>query len=528
MQSGMRRYLLALAVVGTLAVGIAIGVLISQIAKVRRSTDGLADLHPLAVPSPVALSNSFSRIAEQMEPAVVNINTETTVQISGRGLGSEGGEPFDDLFNRFFSHRQPGQQPERYQRRSLGSGVIFDPRGYVLTNYHVVMQQGSDKPVDRIEVYLHGDDGTKYQARIIGADKWTDLAVIKIDAGRNLKAAQFGDSSAVKVGDWVLAIGSPFGLDSTVTAGIISAMGRNLEGEIEPGVQGQFKRFIQTDAAINPGNSGGPLVNMEGQVIGINTAIATNKGSNDGVGFAIPSSTARAIYQSLITSGKVERGAIGVTFMDQSNPALLRSFGAEHGVVVNNVEPGSPAERSGLKMGDVILAINGQPINSGNDLVQIVSGSQIGSKVRVELLRDGKRLTTNVEVADRNRIVAQQQAGLSPGGNENRNTPEEAGGVLGMSVRNLSPEQAVQIAKSLHLPKPQGVLVSQIVPEGFGADLSVRAGDIILSVNHQPVYSLKDFIQVQSTLRPGQDVLLLVARNSGRSFTTMFLADTLH
>ncbi|MGA8183705.1 MAG: Do family serine endopeptidase [Terriglobia bacterium] len=526
MQSGMRRYLIVLAVVVTLGVGIAIGAYISNGAGAAHPASASADPHPLADPSPVDLSNSFARIAEQIEPAVVNINTESTVQISGRGFGSKGDEPFDDLFNRFFRYRQPSHHPEHYQRRSLGSGVIFDPRGYVLTNYHVVMQRDPDKPVDRIEVFLHGGDGTKYQARMIGADKWTDLAVIKIDAGRNLKAAEFGDSSSVKVGDWVLAIGSPFGLESTVTAGIISAKGRNMGGEVEPGREGQFKRFIQTDAAINPGNSGGPLVNMAGQVIGINTAIATNKGSNDGVGFAIPSSTAAAIYNTLVTSGKVQRGAIGVTFMDQSNPALLRSFGADHGVVVNNVEASSPAERSGLKMGDVILAINGQPIKSGNDLVQIVSGSKIGSKVKIELLRGGKQVTATVEVADRDRIVAQQQASLAP--NENRSAPEEAGGVLGVSVRNLSPEQAAEVVKSLHLPKPQGVLVTQVIPEAFAADVSVRAGDIILSVNHQPVSSLKDFVQVQSTLRSGQDVLLLVARKAGRAFTTMFLADTLH
>lgn len=526
MQSGMRRYVVVLALVIALGFGIAIGAYIAHGSRTVHSAGTSSDPHPLAEPSPAELSNSFARIAEQMEPAVVNINTETTVRISGRGLGSEGGEPLDDLFKRFFRYGQPGQHPENYQRRSLGSGIIFDPRGYVLTNFHVVMQQDSDKPVDRIEVYLHGDYGTKYPARIIGADKWTDLAVIKIDAGRQLKAAQFGDSSSVKVGDWVLAIGSPFGLESTVTAGIISAKGRNMEGEIEPGVQGQFKRFIQTDAAINPGNSGGPLVNMAGQVIGINTAIATSRGSNDGVGFAIPSSTARAIYNSLITSGKVQRGAIGVTFMDQSNPALLRSFGANHGVVVNNVEPGSPADRAGLKMGDVILAINGQPIGSGNDLVQIVSDSKVGSRVKVDLLREGKHLATTVEVADRNQIVAQQQASIAP--DENKSSPEEAGGVLGMSVRSLSPEQSAEVVRSLHLPKPQGVQVAQVAPEGFASELSVRVGDIILSVNHQPISSLPDFTQVQNTLRSGQDVLLLVARKAGRAFTTMFLADTLH
>jgi serine protease Do len=521
MQNDVRRYVAILAIVVALGFGIAIGAFISHGARPARSAGSSADPQPLAAPSPVTLSNSFARVAEQVEPAVVNITTETTVRISGQGFGSQGQEPFGDLFNRFFNFGKPGGPPDHYQRRSLGSGVILDPHGYVLTNYHVVMQKDTAKPVDRIEVYLHGDNSTKYQARIIGADKWTDLAVIKIDAGKNLTAAQLGDSSSIMVGDWVLAIGSPFGLESTVTAGIISAKGR----DIEPGREGQFKRFIQTDAAINPGNSGGPLVDMVGQVIGINTAIATNQGSNDGVGFAIPSDTARAIYNSLITLGRVERGAIGVTFLDQSNPALLRSFGADHGVVVNNVEPGSPAERAGLKMGDVILAINGQGISSGNDLVEIVSQSKIGSRVQVDLLRDGKQLTTSVEVADRNAIIAQQQANLAP---NNKNTPEEAGGVLGASVRNLSPDQASLLTRSLHLPKPQGVQVTQVVPEGFAAEVSVQAGDVILSVNHQPVASVDDFARVQSTLRSGQDVLLLVARQAGQNFTTMFLADTLH
>jgi serine protease Do len=523
MQSDVRRYLAVLAVVVTLGVGIAIGAYISHGVRAAHPASASADPQPLALPSPVELSNSFARIAEQVEPSVVNINTETTVRISGRGFGSRGGnEPFDDFFNRFFHFGRPGGPSDHYQRRSLGSGVILDPRGYVLTNYHVVMQRDPDKPVDRIEVYLHGGDGTKYRARIVGADRWTDLAVVKIDAGKGLAVAQFGDSSSMKVGDWVLAIGSPFGLESTVTAGIISAKGR----EIGPGMEEQFKRYIQTDAAINPGNSGGPLVNMAGQVIGINTAIATDKGSNDGVGFAIPSDTARAVYNSLITSGSVQRGAIGVTFLDQSNPALLRSFGADHGVVVNTVEPGSPAERADLKMGDVILSINGQPISSGDDLVEIVSQSKIGSRVKVELLREGKHLTASVEVADRNKIVAQRQASLTP--NDNRSTPEEVGGVLGVSVRNLSSDVATQIVNSLHLPKPQGVLVTQVVPEGFAGDLNIQAGDVILSVNHQPVFSLGDFARVQSTLRSGQDVLLLVARQAGRSFTTMFLADTLH
>ena len=521
MRSDVRRYLAVLAIAVTLGVGIVMGTLISRSARAGHSASPAADPQPLAAPSPLSLSSTFARVAEQVEPAVVNINTESTVRISGHGFGSQGGAPDDDFFNRFFNFGKPGTTPDHFQRRSLGSGIILDPRGYVLTNYHVVMQRDPDKPVDRIDVYLHGDDGNKYPARIVGADKWTDLAVVKIDAGRKLAAAQFGDSSPVKVGDWVLAIGSPFGLESTVTAGIISAKGR----EIGPGIEDQFKRYIQTDAAINPGNSGGPLVNMAGQVIGVNTAIATDRGSNDGIGFAIPSNTARAIYNSLITSGRVQRGAIGVTFYQQAKPALLRSFGADHGVVVDSVQPGSPADRAGLKLGDVILSINGQAISSGNDLVQIVSESKIGSRVKVDFLRAGKQLSTSVEVADRNQIVAQQESSVAP--NNSKNPQEETGGAIGVSVRNLAPDQAAQLMKALHLPKPQGVQVTQVVPEGFAGEINVQAGDIILSVNHQPVASVEDFTRLQNTLRSGQDVLLLVARRAGGTFTTMFLADTL-
>jgi serine protease Do len=329
----------------------------------------------------------------------------------------------------------------------------------------------------------------------------------------------------MRVGDWVLAIGSPFTLEGTVTAGIISAKGRQGRDVGEPGPEGQFKSFIQTDAAINPGNSGGPLVNLAGQVIGINTAIATRRGGYDGVGFAIPSNTARKIYNSIVATGGVRRGAIGVNFYGDKNPALLRAFAVDHGIVVNGVESGSPAERGGLKRGDVILSVEGQEIRTGDELVQIVSESEIGKKLKVEYLRDGKRMTTQIEVGDRNKIVGEATGSVERGGGKE---PSEGGGVLGLSVQNLTHDEAQKLADELHLDNQEGVLVMDVKPGGFASDLGVQPRDVLLSINRHPVKSIEDFSRQEAQLKSGSDVLLLIARRtSQRKFTTLFLADRL-
>jgi len=518
----------ALVIAVTLGVGILIGTVVSHGVRAAKGSSGGTNAKPLSMPSPVDLSNSFSQIADKVEETVVNINTETTVRISRRNPHTRDDSNLDDFFDHFFQGGQGGQPGGEgdYRQQSLGSGVILDKDGYILTNDHVISQSSEDrdredKPVDRITVSLHGDD-TKYKARVIGIDKWTDLAVIKIEVGKPLNAAELGDSDSMRVGDWVLAIGSPFGLDSTVTAGIVSAKGRDIEG----GTQGQFKRFLQTDAAINPGNSGGPLVNLAAQVIGINTAIATRRGSYDGVGFAIPSNTARKVYNSIITSGSVKRGAIGVQFQAQPNPALLRSFGTDHGIVVDSVQAGSPADHAGLKPGDVIQSVNGRAVHSGDELVAIVSDIDIGKKLHVEYLREGRHASAEVEVADRNAIIGENRK--SDGGESNPEVGPESGGILGLAVKNLTQDQAQELTTQLHLDARQGVLVADVQEAGFASDLGVERSDVILSINQKSVASVDDYNKLQGQLKSGVDVVLLVARRNGpHGFTTLFLADRL-
>src|SRR5438552_16385572 len=357
---------------------------------------------PLAIPDPVHLSSAFASIVQSVEPAVVNISTtqvHTTVRRPRRPRGF--GDPFDDFWNRFFDFPDNGPTAER----SLGSGVIVDKKGYILTNNHVV--DGATK----IQVQLNGDT-THYTAKVVGTDEETDLAVLKIDTNRDLAVAKLGNSNGVKVGDWVLAIGSPFGLRATVTAGIISAKDR---GQAQ-GVGGQFQHFLQTDAAINPGNSGGPLVDMAGQVIGVNTAIETQSGGYQGVGFALPSNTAIKVYNDLIEHGKVTRGSIGVRFQEEqsTNPTVLEELGAPDGVAMQGVEPGSPASRAGLKGGDVITAVNGKPVKTGNDLVDSITRAPVGSKVAISYIRHGKERKAGVTEASLDEVFS---GNSSPSGN---------------------------------------------------------------------------------------------------------------
>src|SRR3974390_522470 len=356
MRMKAHRWAYTLNILITLSVGILIGTVISYGVKGKERQK--SDATPLTLPSPQQMSNTFSTIAKQMEPSVVNINTESTIKNvhrrrGGQGQDDEDGGGMDDFVNHFFGapggQGAPGANGDgAIRERSLGSGVIVDAKGYIVTNRHVV------EKADRVRVRFQDDPpGVQHDAKVIGTDQETDLAVIKVEVDRSLPAAKMGNSDSMQVGDWVLAVGSPFGLSETVTAVIISAKGR----DIVPGRQ--FQTFIQTDAAINPGNSGGPLVNMNGEVIGINTAIYTSGGGYQGVGFAMPSNTVVSVYNQLIgPDHKVARGSIGVEFNAVPNPAVARVYGVTSGVTIEHVTPNGPAEKAGLPTADTTLSVN--------------------------------------------------------------------------------------------------------------------------------------------------------------------------
>ncbi len=521
-ESGGRRVVPALVIFLTLTIGIVLGTFVSK--GVFAGKDGTApEPMQIAMPSPAELSASFASIASSVEPTVVNINTESKVRTSRRRFRGPEEGPFGDMFERFFGPPEGRGEGRTRKQTNLGSGVIVNKEGYILTNHHVVYRESEGKPVDRIQVRLYDEDQRDkfWDAKVVGADKETDLAVIKIDVGHPLPAAPFGDSGSMRVGDWVLAVGSPFGLRSTVTAGIISAKGR----EIEQGPGGQFKSYIQTDAAINPGNSGGPLVNMAGQIIGINTAIFTTRGGYDGVGFAIPSNTARKVYNSIIKSGRVSRGSIGITFNPNTKPAALRVLGADHGVLIETITPDSPAERAGLKREDVILSVDGQEIRDGDQLVDKISDTTVGSDIEVEYLRDGKKKKTKISVADRTEVHAAVLGGRREEGPIESEAKE---GKLGIQVRNLTPNQAEELAGQLDLDSSKtGVLVVDVDEDGFAYELGIRRQQVILEINRTPVGNTREFHRLESGLKSGQDVLLLVAVRSFRGFETRYLADTL-
>ena len=511
------RWVYSFSIVVTLALGILIGTVVSSGVKGKEGQKS-SDATPLSVPAPQQLSNTFSQIAKQLGPSVVNINTESTIKTQRRRRGGQspdedengGGGGMDDFFNHFFGG--PGGQggDGSIRERSLGSGVIVDGKGYIVTNRHVV------EKADRIRVRLQDDPpGVQHDARVIGEDQETDLAVIKIDLDRAVPSAKMGNSDGMQVGDWVLAIGSPFGQVGTVTAGIVSAKGR----DIVPGRQ--FQTFIQTDAAINPGNSGGPLVNMNGEVIGINTAILSETNAYAGVGFSLPSNTVVQVYNQLIgPEHRVARGSIGIQFDAVENPAINRVYGAGSGVTVASVVAGSPADQAGLKVGDTITTVDGKKVGKGTELVAEIASRKPGAKVELGFLRNGKPQQTTVTIADRAKLFA---ARLNEDDNGNdESTPKQS--KFGVTVRKLTPE----MADRLDMSAGKGVIVQDVKPGSFAEDINLGRGDVILEVNKQPVNSEEDFAKVESSMKSGQDVVFLVRpRGSTRQDGTIFMAGTL-
>jgi serine protease Do len=488
-----RKILAAVFVAFTLAVGILIGSVVSgRVSAMKSLGFSGTTATALTVPDPVPSSSSFASIVNRVEPAVVNI--ATTQVLERKQTKKRRAQPYDqqedpmqDFFDRFFDGRPDG--PPQAER-SLGSGVIVDKRGYILTNNHVVEQ------ATKIQVQLNGDT-TRYTAKVVGVDEDTDLAVIKIDASKELPIAKLGNSDGVQVGDWVLAIGSPFGLQATVTAGIISAKDRG-------GIGHQFQRFLQTDAAINPGNSGGPLVDLAGEVIGINTAIITGSRGYEGVGFALPSTTAINVYDQIIKQGRVTRGSIGVSFQEElsTNAITLKSLGAPYGVVIEGVEPGSPAEKAGLKGGDVITNVNGHPVKTGNDLVNPIAQAPIGSKVKLNYVRDRAQKEATATVEDRTRVFPNTAGRL--GDQPGETAPTE----FGLHVEELTPDRGHRVG----MEGQKGVLVTEIDPASFADDLGFGRGDVISMINGETVNSVSDYRKTVSKLKHGEDVVFKVLR----------------
>jgi len=431
----------------------------------------------------------FVALAKQMKPVVVNISTTQVSESRGQQeFGSPFGDddPFNDFWRRFFGGPMPRGGPQR--QRSLGSGFIIDADGSILTNNHVV------ENAQKIVVKLSDDQ--EYEAKVVGRDAKTDIAIIKIDAKAALTAASLGDSDHLDVGEWVVAIGNPFGLDSTVTSGIVSAKGRHIG-------QGPYDNFIQTDASINPGNSGGPLINLRGEVIGINTAIFSRTGGNMGIGFAIPINLAKELLPQLRGKGKVTRGYLGV-LIQKVTPEIAESLGMDrgYGALVANVSKDGPADKAGVKVGDVIVEFDGKEVKDSGDLPIIVARTAVDKKIRMKVLRDKKELTLNVAVGE----LKDEEVVAS--------VPEK--GELGMTVQRLTP----QLAENLGLDKTDGVVVTAVEPGSAADEAGVRRGDVIVEVDRKPVRGVEEYRKAIAGSRKGRGVLFLVRRGE----STLFLA----
>jgi len=448
-----------------------------------------------AAPVPVG----FSELAKKLGPIVVNISTAITTpgprrpgpqQPPSDPFGQEpDADPFD-FWRRFFGDPFGAPDPRGTPRQGLGSGFVIGAEGLILTNNHVI--ENAEK------ITVRFPDGKEFGAEVVGRDPRTDIAVIRItEKGLNLPVAPLGDSNKLEVGEWVIAMGSPFGLDNSVTAGIVSAKGRWIGA-------GAYDNFIQTDASINPGNSGGPLINMRGEVVGINTAIFSRTGGNLGIGFAIPVNLAKDIVPQLVKKGKVTRGWLGVS-IQRITPELAESLGLKErrGALVAGIEPGSPAEQAGIRSGDVIIEYDGEKITDSTQLPIMVARTEVGKPVKITVLRDQRQVPLTVEVGelkDESIVAAAPQAGK-----------------LGLTVQNLTPE----MAERLGLKESGGVVITAVEPQSTAAQAGLRKGDILLEVNRKPINNAADLSSVVEAAKPGDNLLLLVRRGDSSMFLVL-------
>lgn len=489
----------------TLVFGIGIGTLINRGVRASRpAAEGAADATPLTIPAAARVPNEFSKLAKKLEPSVVYIHSDYLPKVSSAKKQRPGdedeeqGQPKEpgDMLRRFFG--QDNADPRQFRKEGSGTGFIVDKNGYIITNYHVI-----DK-ADRVKVRLH-DDSSDYRAKVIGFDPESDIAVIRIDAKKPLTPVQVGNSDGVDVGDWSVAIGSPFGLEATVTAGIVSATGRDL-----PGNNLQFQHFLQTDAAINPGNSGGPLLNIRGEVIGVNTMIATRSGAYEGIGFAMPSNMAVKVYNDIIRSGRVVRGSIGIQWRREERGDTLQAFGLDHGVIIDGVQKDGPAGRAGVHEDDIVVALNDRPVKNGEELVGKIADLPIGSMALLTVDRSAKRMDFKVKIEERAQVWKDSPVFASSAKPQTPEATPNSTSKLGMGIKAIPARDR----QDLQLDANQGVRVVSVETGSFADDIGVREGDVILSINRHPISSPDEVMKMQSAFRPGQAVALRVQRTS--------------
>jgi serine protease Do len=450
-------------------------------------------------PAARELSNAFTDVSRRALPAVVFITVEKTTQSQSPFSNN----PFDlfgeEFFERFFGRRLPeGRQPREFRQQGQGSGFLIAPDGLILTNHHVVGE------ADRVTVKL--SDGREFPAKTIGTDPASDVAVIKIES-TGLPILPLGNSDAIEVGDWVIAAGNPFGLTQSITVGVVSAKGRSRLGITD------FEDFIQTDAAINPGNSGGPLLNLRGEVVGVNTAIFSRSGGYMGIGFAIPINMVKGIKDQLVTQGKVVRGYMGVRIQELTRDlAESLRIQTSEGALVADVSPGSPADKAGIKRGDVITSFNGHPVQDPGQLRNMVAMTAPGTKARLQIMRDNRRQELTVTLGE---LPREQQTAQARGGGE-----AESPTKLGFNVQNLTPE----LARQLGYESTEGVVVTQVDPDSEAYQAGVRRGMVIRQVNRQDIHNTEEFRRALRQSDQSKRVLLLVQDQEATHYITFNLA----